>query len=273
MKQDNIVYTLLIIWMVLLVAGILTLARFAWWGGPIILLFILESVAAMFWVSCYESKLIQLRRQLEITEAERDSAVQAAGTDPLTGLFNRRGAMEAARRLLEVNNRRGYSASDGGNPSPTPNQNQSVAVAYLDLDNFKGANDKLGHQVGDLIIQLAAELLRRSFARPTDIVCRRGGDEFVVILTEDAEAVVGQLEKFQRVFIAELRQLLNQNHQEDNPRIAVTVSCGVQVRPLLLSTDFATTTEGFLETMFKQADALMYQAKQLGKNRIALNIS
>ena len=272
MKQDNIVYTLLIIWMVLLVAGILTLARFAWWGGPIILLFILESVAAMFWVSCYESKLIQLRRQLEITEAERDSAVQAAGTDPLTGLFNRRGAMEAARRLLEVNNRRGYSASDGGNPSPTPNQNQSVAVAYLDLDNFKGANDKLGHQVGDLIIQLAAELLRRSFARPTDIVCRRGGDEFVVILTEDTEAVVGQLEKFQRVFIAELRQLLSQNHQEDNPRIAVTVSCGVQVRPPLLSTESA-TTESFLETMFKQADALLYQAKRLGKNRIALNIS
>lgn len=271
MKQDDTAYTLLIIRTVLLVAGILTLARFAWWGGPIILLFILESVAAMLWVACYESKLVRLRRQLEITEAERDSAVQAAGTDPLTGLFNRRGAMEAARRLLEVNNRRGYSASDGGNPSPTPNQSP-VAVAYLDLDNFKGANDKLGHQAGDLIIQLAAELLRRSFARPTDIVCRRGGDEFVVILTEDAETVAGQLEKFQRVFVAELQQLFNQNHQEDNPRIAVTVSCGVQVRPLLLSTDFA-TTEGFLETMFKQADALLYQAKQLGKNRIALNIS
>ncbi len=222
-----------------------------------------------------ECEVKNLESRLRIVSEERDTAVQAANTDPLTGLFNRRGAKKEAERLLKIQNRRGFAprvADSTATPTVTPTNHQSVAVAYLDLDNFKGANDTLGHQAGDLIIQLAAELLRRSFARPTDIVCRRGGDEFVVILTEDAEAVVGQLEKFQRVFVAELRQLLNPNSQEDDPRIAVTVSCGVQVRPLLLSTDFA-NTESFLETMFKQADALLYQAKQLGKNRIALDIN
>lgn len=266
MKQDDTVYTVLVIRAVLWVLGILILARFAWRDGPIILLLILESVAAMFWVSCYESKLIQLRRQLEITKEARDAAIQAADTDSLTGLLNRRGARKEAERLLRIHNRRGFTPPFAdSNVTPT---SQSVAVVYLDLDNFKGVNDVLGHRTGDSILQLAAEVIRRFFARPTDIICRQGGDEFVVILTENAkvEAVVDQLRKLQGVFVAESRELfrLNNHHQKADPRIAVTVSCGV----IAVSVSREAVID--FDSLIKQADDLMYQAKQMGKNQVVV---
>ncbi len=207
----------------------------------------------------------EIRRQLRIVEDERDSAIQAAGTDPLTGLFNRRGAKKEAERLLRIHNRRGFAPS-AADSNVTP-MNQSVAVVYLDLDNFKRVNDTLGHQMGDLILQLAVEIIRRFFARPTDIVCRQGGDEFVVILTENVkvEVVVDQLRKLQEVFVAELWKLFKLNHhQKDDPRIAVTVSCGVAA----VSVSKEEVTD--LDSLIRQADDSMYRAKQMGKNQVVV---
>lgn len=253
MKQDNIiVYTFLIIRVVLLVAVILTSAGSVWWGGPIILLFIFESVAAMLWVSCYESKLIQLRRQLEITEAERDSAVQAAGTDPLTGLFNRRGMSLLARKILKVQMR--FVHDD------VSRNDLRVTVAVIDLDGFKAVNDTLGHAAGDTVLCLAGELLRRYFGRGTDIVCRLGGDELLVLTIgiDDVESADSRLEEFRRTFKQEAdRFLMDQLH--------VTASCGVK------AVSIPKEGEIDLDSLIEQADALLRQAKEKGKDRVVID--
>lgn len=252
MKQDNIVYTFLIIRVVLLVVVILTSAGSVWWGGPIILLFIFESVAAMLWVSCYESKLIQLRRQLEITEAERDSAIQAAGTDPLTGLFNRRGMSLLARKILKAQMRLVHD--DAGR------NDLRVTVAVIDLDGFKAVNDTLGHAAGDTVLCLAGELLRRYFGRGTDIVCRLGGDELLVLTIgiDDVKSADSRLvEEFRRTFKQEADRFLTD-------QLHVTASCGVKAVSI--------PKEGKvdLDSLIEQADALLYQAKRGGKNRVVV---
>lgn len=253
MKQDNTAYTLLIIRTVLLVAGILTLARFAWWGGPIILLFILESVAAMLWVACYESKLVRLRRQLEITEAERDSAVQAAGTDPLTGLFNRRGISLLTHKVLGAQMRVMHDDT-----RMKHNGGVCVTIAVIDLDGFKAVNDTLGHTQGDAMLCLAGELLRRHFARGTDMVCRLGGDEFLVFIigSDDIGSAVSRLEKFRQVFKAEASRLLPE-------QVCVTASCGVKAESI---------PEGEInfDSLISQADTLMYHAKRKGKDTVVV---
>jgi len=88
-----------------------------------------------------------------------------ANTDPLTGLPNY-GAFQAA--LSNINDHRNYS--------------EALAVLFLDLDDFKRLNDRLGHEAGDDVLRSLGSRLRRN-VRPFDVVARVGGDEFVIILT------------------------------------------------------------------------------------------
>ena len=89
----------------------------------------------------------------------------AAMTDPLTGLFNRRGFAEAARQLMQARARRA----------------QPVTVLVFDLDHFKSINDRFGHAVGDEALKLFASLAG-SKVRSTDFVARLGGEEFAAII-------------------------------------------------------------------------------------------
>jgi len=109
---------------------------------------------------------------LRNAEEHEASTVQAL-TDPLTGVTNRQGAMQALRRSLA-----------GRRPGAR------VALLFLDLDGFKRVNDQRGHRVGDFVLVGVAERIRQVIRR-ADTVARFGGDEFVVIvenLTTDEEA-------------------------------------------------------------------------------------
>ncbi|SRR5579884_695931 len=157
--------------------------------------------------------------------------------DPLTGLFN--------RRYLEVSLERELARAT--------RRVQPLAVLMLDLDHFKQFNDSHGHDAGDALLVQFAVVLRRCI-RSEDIACRYGGEEFTVILLDtDTAAALQRAEQIRHATAA-----LAVEHREQ-PLGPVTVSIGVAVFP-----QDARTAEDLLQ----RADAALYRAKELGRNRV-----
>jgi diguanylate cyclase (GGDEF)-like protein/PAS domain S-box-containing protein len=130
-----------------------------------------------------------------------------------------------------------------------PRHSKKVAVLFLDLDGFKHINDSLGHPTGDKLLQSIAKRLV-SCVRSSDTVSRQGGDEFVVLLSE--------MEQSEDAAISALRilQAVAEAHTIDNHDLHVTTSIGVSVFP----------DDGEdAETLVKNADTAMYQAKENGR--------
>jgi diguanylate cyclase (GGDEF)-like protein len=156
-------------------------------------------------------------------------------TDELTGLPNRRFFDENAPRLVR-------RAQRDGKP---------VSLLVMDLDHFSDINERVGHSGGDRVLAAFAEALR-AHVRPTDIVCRYGGEEFCALLVdvrlEQAVAAAGRL----RTAVAGLAVEIG------GRPVAFTVSIGVAS---LVGDDLA----GALE----RADQALYRAKHAGRNRVA----
>ena len=133
-------------------------------------------------------------------------------------------------------------------------QDSSVGLLLLDLDNFKVVNDTLGHHCGDHLLKLVAERLV-AILRGTDIICRIGGDEFVVIVepADDASEMASVARKILAVLAAPFAL---EGHQ-----LYVSASIGVSLYPFDAQ-DVATLT--------RNADTAMYHAKHQGKNRYAV---
>jgi len=159
-----------------------------------------------------------------------------AGSDPLTGLPNRRFAMDHMAREWQ-------SARTSGEP---------LACLMIDVDNFKRINDGFGHDVGDRVLAAIAELLRAS-ARSQDMVCRIGGEEFLVVCrATDCETA--------RLAGERLRSIVQAAPVEiDGVRHRISISVGVSA---------ATKTVTDAAVLLKQADQALYRAKQHGRNRV-----
>ncbi|MYL24898.1 EAL domain-containing protein [Halomonas alkaliantarctica] len=129
-----------------------------------------------------------------------------------------------------------------------------VALLYLDLDAFKAINDSLGHAIGDLLLQSVAGRLSEC-VRDTDTICRQGGDEFVVLLSE--------IEKSQDAArIAEkILNALAEPYPINNHELSVTTSIGISLYP-----DHGTDEY----TLLDNADTAMYHAKKSGRNTYQL---
>jgi diguanylate cyclase (GGDEF)-like protein len=151
-----------------------------------------------------------------------------ANTDPLTGLLNRRSMENEVRTLLQ--------------------HGESLAVIIADLDHFKVLNDTFGHDAGDRALRLFARVLRRS-VRETDLVCRYGGEEFIIVCPSADKHTARFL--FDRVRL-ELEAALSDGR---NP--SFTVSAGVAD-----SGDASDFTD-----MISLADVALMQAKTEGRNR------
>jgi len=140
----------------------------------------------------YQQHLLrQLRNhlsgQMEVATAQRvraEAFYELAILDPLTGLYNRRFSEEHLRKEIARAERRG----------------DPLIVLLLDLDNFKGINDRFGHSAGDLVLKEFARRLNKAI-RGSDIAVRLGGDEFLVILPEcppeKMAAVLSRLSDFE----------------------------------------------------------------------------
>ncbi len=133
-----------------------------------------------------------------------------------------------------------------------------LSLLVVDIDHFKGVNDRYGHQEGDRYLKTVADVLQRGARRPTDVVARYGGEEFAIILPA-TDATGGQvLAEVLRVAVAALG-LPNESH----PQGHVTVSVGVAT---LNSGESFPAAE-----LLKRADMALYRAKAAGRNRVETN--
>jgi diguanylate cyclase (GGDEF)-like protein len=167
----------------------------------------------------------------------RESLALLSLSDPLTGLYNRRFMEETlARELSRVSRNEG-----------------TLVIAMLDIDRFKDFNDAYGHDAGDFVLKEFAAQMKR-FRHGTDVSCRYGGEEFVLILPEIApETAVERLDQLRR----SIGELSLDYHGRVLPPI--TVSIGVASFP-------GNGTNAAV--LIRTADEAMYRAKREGRNRL-----
>ena len=134
---------------------------------------------------------------------------------------------------------------------------QPLALMYIDLDGFKAVNDGLGHHAGDLLLQQVAGRLRNC-VRETDTVARLGGDEFAIILPDLKELAI--IDRIGHTLLERLQQPF----ELDGRTAHISASIGVALWPR----DGRTPTE-----LIHHADRAMYEAKRLGRNRLAHHAS
>lgn len=179
-----------------------------------------------------------LRYAIERKRSEENLRAQSI-RDPLTGLFNRRYMEESLHR--ELQRARRYRLA--------------VSAAMLDIDHFKGFNDRFGHSAGDAVLRTMGRLLVRNF-RAQDIPCRYGGEEFTLILPD---ALPDSARKRCEALREELEEtVIRLDNRWFGP---VTVSIGIAAYP-----EHAETAD----TLLAAADAALYRAKSAGRNCVVM---
>ena len=158
-----------------------------------------------------------------------------ATTDPLTGLHNRQAFDLLFEAAMKDSQRRKTSS----------------ALLILDLDNFKAVNDTYGHVAGDAVLRELAQVLRTS-VRASDILCRWGGEEFLVILRECEDSGAAATAEKIRICI--------ENHVTRHEGEAIQTTASVGITSASPGED--------METILWRADKALYLAKERGRNRV-----
>jgi two-component system, chemotaxis family, response regulator WspR len=193
--------------------------------------------------------LEQLQERLHLLELHTHQLEQAnhdlrrlSYLDGLTGIANRRHLEE----VLDLEWRRACRAGT------------ALSLVMIDIDFFKPFNDTYGHQRGDDCLILIANTLRNGLNRPGDMVARYGGDEFMLLIPETDAQGVAELAEALRARV-EAMEILHESSFADK---VVTISLGV-------ATDYP--TRGFSSSeVIAAADEALYQAKEEGRNQVAL---
>jgi diguanylate cyclase (GGDEF)-like protein len=177
---------------------------------------------------------IEVVRDISRRKKKHEKLKEAALTDGLTGLFNRRGFLTLAEQQRKFTNR----------------SKKKMSLIYIDIDGMKTINDELGHNAGDQALMDSADILRESF-RESDIIARIGGDEFAVLLSDPS----GQ--EVEHVIVNHIENSLkfyNETRKRDYE--------------LLFSMGIAHYDSGYpcsIDDLIIQADELMYEDKRLHK--------
>ena len=174
----------------------------------------------------------------EVLKEERD-------TDPLTRLRRPEALNKELDRLLKLL-RGEVEQKREGNGTP-----KEISVIFIDLDNFKEVNTKLGHLGGNQVLRRVADVLQDPLRRGTDMLARYGGDEFVVLMPNATEEyALKTAEALLKAF----------DDDEELKKLNVTASFGV------CSSEVSSATDSM--TFVHHADIAAYQAKEGGKNRV-----
>jgi diguanylate cyclase (GGDEF)-like protein len=169
-----------------------------------------------------------------------ESLKHQATIDALTGIFNRRSFSE--KIAVEFANCR--------------RNNRPLSLIMCDVDWFKKFNDTYGHNAGDDCLVRIAAVMKQSLRRPTDFCARYGGEEFIMVLPDTSEN--GAMHVAERI----RQNVLNLDiDHETSPVKKVSVSLGVVTGDPALTSDY--------EQLIIQSDKALYQAKALGRNRVA----
>ncbi|MBM7556519.1 GGDEF domain-containing protein [Halanaerobacter jeridensis] len=168
---------------------------------------------------------------------EKQEIKEKAIRDGLTNLYNHSYFKEIlARKIEDINKFEG-----------------SLSLLMLDIDDFKLFNDNYGHQAGDEILKLLAQILENN-TRKTDIVARYGGEEFTIILPgANLERAVMKAEKI-------CNKVRDKKIEYQNKKLNITISIGV--------TTYNSEANDSKTKLINRADMALYQAKEEGKNRI-----
>jgi len=181
-------------------------------------------------------RIIDLNRELA---AKSQKLEEAARTDSLTGLPNRRAIEEWAAKQLRGSARHGFP----------------IWVVLGDVDSFKNINDTFGHDGGDIVLKTFSDVLKRN-TRASDICGRLGGDEFVLVVTHvEGEGISETVNRFREQFAALSFPLQGQS-------VNVTASFGVAGTEGKEMHDFG--------TLLRRADQMLYEAKRAGKNLVRI---
>ncbi|MEO0374985.1 MAG: diguanylate cyclase [Cyanobacteria bacterium P01_A01_bin.17] len=187
----------------------------------------------LIWELLVGAIAILLKRSIDLEKLAR--------LDSLTGLSNRRYFTETIRKEWERAKR----------------QEHPISVIMVDVDYFKHYNDSYGHRAGDECLQRIAAALKTAASRATDMTCRYGGEEFVILLpnigVQGTQTVAHKLQN-------QIKALAIP-HKTSNVSKRVTVSIGCATQTNVKTSSW--------EYLVARADAAMYQAKQKGRNQIA----
>lgn len=208
---------------------------------------------AVLYIECPRAEIADLdaRRFSTLNEFVEFAAISIAGLnlrsklesqsirDSLTGLFNRHFMEIALERELKRAERRQIQ----------------LAIFMLDIDHFKEFNDAYGHEAGDVVLREVAEVFRQS-VRSEDIVCRYGGEEFVIIFPEiTVQAAFERAEKI-RIDMSAIRVRLR-----GEPLGQITISVGIAMYP---------QNGASLDQLLRAADRSLYEAKHRGRNQTVI---
>ncbi|MCG6880651.1 MAG: diguanylate cyclase [Deltaproteobacteria bacterium] len=190
-----------------------------------------------------ESLLLSVKNALERSRLTKELKMvserlaEMATTDKLTGLYNRRYALETLEKEMERAKR----------------YHIPLTLCMLDLDHFKNVNDCHGHLAGDAVLTAVGDLLIEH-ARHTDTTCRYGGEEFLLILTNTGQE--GAMTFCERLREEVARQAVKWKETS----IGVTISIGVA--------QYDDTKDPVPESLLERADKALYRAKEKGRNRV-----
>jgi diguanylate cyclase (GGDEF)-like protein/PAS domain S-box-containing protein len=185
-------------------------------------------------------KIANLRLQEQLDEIQSLQAIlkEQVIRDSLTGLYNRRFLDEMLEKELERAERAGYPLS----------------ILMLDIDHFKKLNDQYGHPAGDQILRALSRLLLAK-VRHSDLVCRYGGEEFIIIMP-NASLTSAKLRA--ETIVKETSQL---RVSWEEYQLQITISIGVAIFP-----EHGQTSPEIISA----ADSALYTAKKIGRNRVAV---
>jgi diguanylate cyclase (GGDEF)-like protein len=197
----------------------------------------LESIQDLCAIAQSEILSDQMNSAQAALTAKLGAARREALIDPLTRVWNRRGGNMALKTA--------FAEADAAN--------LSITISLIDIDKFKTINDTYGHDVGDVVLRKIAETLVTNM-RENDIVCRLGGDEFLLILYEADGKTAGKAVERIRHSLAD--SPLRTRHGD----IALTVSCGYVVRE--------PESDKTYEELILLADQALMASKSAGRNRV-----
>jgi diguanylate cyclase (GGDEF)-like protein len=181
--------------------------------------------------------LSRVKKELQIQDMMTELKLMAS-TDSMTKLYNRRYFSSISQYTIELSKR----------------ENQQISIIMLDIDKFKDVNDIYGHKVGDDVIIALANILLIS-QRKSDIVCRYGGEEFVILLPstslDGAKIVAHKIREDIENYSINLK---------NNEQLKFTVSLGVSQVNI--------SNDNNIEPALKRADDALYEAKESGRNKV-----
>jgi len=176
-----------------------------------------------------------LKRELTKNSIQTIELTEVASQDYLTQIPNRRFFFEMGEDMFHFSHR----------------HQTDFTVLFMDIDFFKKINDELGHSVGDEILKLIADVLKKSL-RKSDLLARMGGEEFSIILPNTGIDVGLAISENLRTTI----EKTTYNHNGNN--VSITMSIGVAQRG---------TSDLTLSDVLKRADSALYKAKETGRNK------